>query len=60
MSRCEQGGYLPPFAPHYKRKNAWNRKIFEGMSIQQDNPPNSAFITLKTKAFFEVSEIQLY
>jgi hypothetical protein len=28
MSRYEQGGYVPPFAPQYKRKIAVRRKNF--------------------------------
>jgi hypothetical protein len=38
MSRYEQAGYLPPFAPQYKRKIALTRKISAGGGIVAECP----------------------
>jgi hypothetical protein len=38
MSRYEQGGYLPPFAPYYKKKIAFCRKIFAHPGIAKGHP----------------------
>ncbi len=38
MSRYEQAGYLPPFAPQHKRKIALTRKILAGVGIVAECP----------------------